>query len=568
MRRLTAAFGLLISACYSSSDGISPPLDRVYFPVGLTTDCDRRFEPDCVARYLYVASSDFDLQYNAGTIQSIRLDGVRRLVEQVESPNPSACVGLLKPQSNADHVLYPGPCAPVELNLDPDGQGPLLPVKPNAFYAVGTGAFATDIVLRYGWDYTDAANPVLSKRLLVPIRGESSLHWIDVESDGSLDCGRTESSPNCDRAHRVGTDGSENDRNIRMPSEPYSIASSDAGDAIVVTHQTRGEISLFLQDLNNWRQGPRLEYVHDLPALGAVAVASTPESQYVREKRTRWLDSVRAAKQEDKNAIPPSEVDPFPPGFLVAYRNSARVDLVRLFGDYGSNPTRPFLETVQSIPLLANAQDTDSRGILYDDSARQHQESLCAAMQDEGSRESCLQHAAAMAIGAYVTSRTPASLLVGTAEPALSEATSDEHVAFSDSLNKDVPRFDDVLPLPVGVSRVYSGNVINEAGLPETRLFVVCYDQRQIAIYDPRRKDVETYVRTGRGPHAMAFDFDYVEPGNEPSTASGRTTHALAYVGHFLDSYLGVIQLDRRNLRTYGTIVVSLAQPVAPRASK
>lgn len=550
MRRFIAAFGLLITACYSSSEGISPPLDRVYFPVGLTTDCDRRFEPECTSKYLYVASSDFDLQYKSGTIQAIRLDGVRHLVERVVAPDVSSCKGpLLEPQSDADRMMYPGPCKPIELNRDPDGNGPLLPSKPNAYYAVGTGAFATDIILRYG--------PALRKRLLVPVRGESSLHWINVEADGSLECGTSEQSPNCDRKHRVGTDKSESERELKMPSEPYGIATSDAGDAIVITHQTRGELTLFNQDLNDWEGGPRLAYIHTLPAPGAVAVASTPESQYVRARRREWLDGLR-----------PGEPDPFPPGFLIAYRNAPRLDLVRLFADAASSPTRPFLETVQSVPLRANAQDVDSRGVLYDDSARGEYEQSCASIQDSAESELCLKRAAAMAIGAYVTNRTPASLLTGTAEPALNENTIESQRVYSDSPNKDVPRFDDVAPLPVGVSRIYAGKVINEEGKPETRLFAVCYDQRQIAIYDPRRKHVETYVRTGRGPHAMAFDYDYVGPDTEASTSNGRTTHALGYVGHFLDSYLGVIQLDRRNIRTYGTIVLSLAQPIAPRAKK
>jgi hypothetical protein len=95
-------------------------------------------------------------------------------------------------------------------------------------------------------------------------------------------------------------------------------------------------------------------------------------------------------------------------------------------------------------------------------------------------------------------------------------------------------------------------------GKLETRLFVVCFDQRRIAIYDPKSNRVEGYITTGRGPHAMAFDYSESEV----------PPRALAYVGHFTDSYVGVIQLDQSKLRTYGKIVLSLAQRVAPRASK
>jgi hypothetical protein len=43
--------------------------------------------------------------------------------------------------------------------------------------------------------------------------------------------------------------------------------------------------------------------------------------------------------------------------------------------------------------------------------------------------------------------------------------------------------------------------------------------------------------------------------------------HALGYIGHFTDSYIGVIDLDQRN-STYGTIVVTLGRPTQPRAQK
>src|SRR5512147_620406 len=96
MRLTIAAFGLLLTACYTNSDGISPPLDKIYFPVGLSTNCNpHAFRPTaatasaanpnadetaCRSNYLYVVSSDFDLQYNAGSIQVLDLGVVRRLI--------------------------------------------------------------------------------------------------------------------------------------------------------------------------------------------------------------------------------------------------------------------------------------------------------------------------------------------------------------------------------------------------------------------------------------------------------------------------------------------------------
>jgi hypothetical protein len=58
----------------------------------------------------------------------------------------------------------------------------------------------------------------------------------------------------------------------------------------------------------------------------------------------------------------------------------------------------------------------------------------------------------------------------------------------------------------------------------------------------------------------MAFDVE------APSDAD--SGHALAYIGHFTDSYLGVVDLDRRHQQSYGNIVLSIGPATAPRASK
>jgi len=128
--------------------------------------------------------------------------------------------------------------------------------------------------------------------------------------------------------------------------------------------------------------------------------------------------------------------------------------------------------------------------------------------------------------------------------------------------NRDLPRFTDVVPLPAGPSRVYVSSIITEEGKLERRVFVVCFDSRRIAIYDPTRRRIEAFVTTGRGPHAMAFD---VSP---PDPDTGEGGRAFGYVAHFTDSYLGVIELDRRARRTYGKIVLNVGKAVAPRASK
>ena len=86
----------------------------------------------------------------------------------------------------------------------------------------------------------------------------------------------------------------------------------------------------------------------------------------------------------------------------------------------------------------------------------------------------------------------------------------------------------------------------------ERRAFVVCFDSRHVFVYDPERRRVDAEITTGRGPHALAVDAE----------------HGLLYVGHFTDSYVGVVSLDRRFPRTYGRMLATIGSPSAPRASK
>ena len=563
MRRLIAAFGLVISACYSSGEGISPPLDRVYFPVGLTTDCDRRYEPGCTPKYLYVISSDFDLQYNAGSVQGIRLDGVRFVVNALGDAPAKHCDDLagsklkLGLQSEADRMTYPGPCKPVDLDKNPDSLGKLLPSDE---HKVGIGAFATDVLLKYG--PISANHPEPRKRLLIPVRGESSLHWIDLGENGELKCNQSGSPKKCGRKHRIGTEETENLREVTMPPEPYAIAASDAGDAIVVTHQTHGALSLFSQDLDDyegrdgWSLGPKLSFVHYLPATGAVALAAAPESEYVRNLRNQWLAGEASSMRRtlthlDLWSRTATLLESIWSGYFAMSGLSLSSHTCRI-----CRRCRP--------PVCAQTQRTPTRAgwrmtIVLDVTKKPNvgPSPMLPSTTDASNTP--------LALPLVRTSRAEAhrAFSVGTAEPTLTEAETALGRAFSDTPNKDMPRFDGVFPLPQGASRVYVGQVINERGEPETRLFVVCYDQRQIAVYDPKRRIIETYIRTGRGPHAMAFDFDEANPASPEEPG-----YALGYVGHFLDSYVGVIQLDRRKIRSYGTIVLSLAQPVTGHRSE
>ena len=63
---------LLATGCFAPGDGREPPLDRIYFPVGVA------LSPGYTR--MYVANSDFDLQFNAGSLQAYDLERLDALL--------------------------------------------------------------------------------------------------------------------------------------------------------------------------------------------------------------------------------------------------------------------------------------------------------------------------------------------------------------------------------------------------------------------------------------------------------------------------------------------------------
>ena len=529
MRRILAISSFALVACYSIGQGIEPPLGSIYFPTGLALSQD--------SNYLYVANSDFDLQYNSGTLQSLRLSRIRALVPRgcnsdsgcpadefcdvPTSPDDSVehsywCVARtgqyqgqacrwLGERSTDERITVPGRCQGLALENPQDGGSSLINDS------VAIGAFATDLIVR--------SFPVPDQhveRVFVPVRGESSVNWIDVSADGKLDCGQSPGQP-CDDHHRAGQDPSANSRGLRLPPEPYAIAATEDASAIVVTHQTQGAVSLLV---NDWAEGPRLEFVATgLPPM-PIAAISVPQPKLVE---AGFYDLA--------------------PGFLIAYETTSRIDLMRFASDAVSTPARPYLEISSAAGVTVNSGGYDVRGIAIDATKRRACEAT-ATSSDE--LTAC---AADVPLDIYASSRSPASLLIGHTSPSTQLTP-----------NSDLPNFYDAIPLPAGPSRIAVGQIINAAGQLETRIFVVCFDSRRIAIYDPIRGDIETYITTGRGPQAIALDVQAPDSENEG--------HAYAFVGHFTDSYIGVVELDRRRGHSYGNIVLSLGSAIPPRTSK
>lgn len=519
-----AALG--VAACVPAGDGVSPPSERIYFPVGVAVDGS--------SDWLYVVNSDFDLQFNQGTVQSVRLDRVREVVprtcDPVTKPCPGSqtcddgqatssedpsffCVddgaapapcGAGKEATPSQRALAPGRCAPFSPQKPPDG-GPSL-IEQTAEIS----AFATDVVF--------ASRPADAPegppgRLFIPVRGDSTLHWLDVDA-GQLECGQS-GGGTCDGRHRLSDNENANGgRGVDMPTEPFGISATADGRIIAVTHQTTGRVSSFL---NDWRRDPRLVFVEKGLPSRPIGVATVP------------FDASTSNHQAS---------------FLVAFRNDPSVHLLNFFDDGAleadpEDEPRPGLVDVGRALITTNSLGFDSRGIAVDDSTRAAAQSACAAGD-----AACAEQAASVPLDVYVTNRTPPSLVIGRIA-----------TAATPSGTTNLPVFYDNVPLTAGPSRAIVGHVTDENGLRKRRIFVLCFDSSLIFVYDPERRSIETEIFTGRGPYSMAFD------DKDPE-------RPMAYVGHFTDSFIGVVSLDRRSPRTYGTFITTIGAPSPPRASK
>lgn len=543
---------------------MQPPEGRVYFPIGVNVDPTNEF--------LYVVSSDFDLQFNQGTVQSLALDRVRELVrrpctsdadcegaercdsvpteENQEEPS-YFCVdsegeyaglpcGSLREQTPSERAVSPGRCAYLTL-ADPEDGGESLIVD-----QVEIAAFATQSLLVERPASAPAGAPA---RLFIPVRGDSSLHYLDLGDDGSLSCGQGDDHPGdegrelrCSDEFRVTVappyiqayqeppeeekdDEDAEPEELEVSPEPFEVAATADGRVLAVTHQTQAAVSTFI---NDWVVPPFLVDKLTVSTTSPIGVAALAEPRIV------------GALDTDYQA-----------GFLMTSLGDARVSLLRFFDDgafalldqaaageeISVDPgARPEMFEAATSPIRSNSVGTLSRGIAIDDTDRRAAEDACAADDAD-----CLDLAARVPLVVYVANRGPNSLLIGTTD-------SRDAVVAAD----DLPTFHDSIPLTAGPSRVVIGQVTTPSGARERRVFVICFDSALVYVFDPIRKRLETEIFTGRGPHALAFDA--VEP--------------LLYVGHFTDSYVGVVSLDQRHTRTYGAMVAALGEPTPPRASQ
>ncbi len=593
-----AVGGGAIASCYSGGGGgTDPPTDTFYFPVGLAVSAG--------GNALYAVNSDFDLQWNGGTLQSYDLFLIRRDAAALVATNLGG--GSLQDLTGIDFVQTPSAANCLAPNASvigangtrvPLGEICAPPVQSTNYVRASTiiGAFATDLQLQ-------TFNGVVGTRLFAPVRGNASLTWSNVglddarcspeggstSADGgvacpvtiapfALSCDDSFTGPACAATAGSSTDPQDT-RLATMPGEPFGLSQTQDGTAIAVTHQTSTDTSLLTAGVPG-----------SAATTSGAAIPSVPPSmQFVETDLPNGGSGITFVPHDPDSSVPPCQVPPVSgvpcvrPAFLETNHSSAEVDLLRYYDDDGAGCTldqpgctpamassnhRPFIVKEAAFPLNTNFGGTDSRGIAIDPTPR-----LACKARMGTDKTVCGDLPARV----FIANRTPPSLVIGEVGGVASSGA---------AYDPDLLTLSGNITLPAGPSTVYVAPIVNAEGNYEVRVFVVNFDSSTISVYDPNSPNlalVDT-IYVGPGPFAMAFDpftLDDVAtnapvaldqrpypplspPPKIPTPAPKR--YRFAYVASFTQSYVQVIDLDQSQ-PTFESVVFTLGNPTPPKGS-
>ena len=608
----TLTLGAGAVSCYSTGDGTAPPSTALYYPVGLKVSAG--------GTVLYAVNSDFDLQFNGGTLQSYDLALIRQHTLDIIADPKNPNVPILDRQNQTGQ-----PCPARADSLPTLGQTCAPPVD-SSFYVRDTaiiGAFATDLLLtpppshlvdqsaqpaRNAGDALICPTPPFGTtppsapagcpvpgnrrfdRLFAPIRGNASVTWASVERDGpdsiapldpkapygpfAIQCGK-DSTGRCGASHTAGSDPNEsgNSRHITMPGEPFGIAMSEDGESLAITHQNDTKTSLFStgyrrSDADTGTGGdgapsPFLQFVLDGVPFGGIGIAAVPHD------RDAFLGMPAAFPRA---------------AFLQTSRAVAEVDLIRRYPDEfagtlppnatdftGSSLIRPFLDREVGFPITIGAGGTDSRGIVIDPTPRLACKAKvlpAGAGRAQSTVDQELQICGQKPARVFIANRSPASLIVGEVGAGTKS---------TDAFDPDRLVLHTLIPLSAGPSKLYLAPVVERDGAYALRVFIVCFDSATVFVYDPETEQVENVIRVGLGPFAMAFDpFDmndvatHAQVPFDPRVAgSGLRRYRFGYLASFTNSFVQVIDLDDAQVdrSTFERIVFTLGRPMTPKGS-
>jgi DNA-binding beta-propeller fold protein YncE len=248
-----AAACLLFGGCLDNP-GIDPPVATLHFPIALTLHGD----------VAYVANSNFDLRYNAGSLHAYDMNALAPCAEDCRSDDGCVILPTQADPSDADDlVIRAEPC-----------EGLLTG-------EVLMGSFTSGL----------AVSPS-GQRVYLTSRSEADLTHIETDSAGRLACGGEPGTRHrCTEHYRESNRAIARERNLVLPLDPVGLHVGDLGDRVaglegdyaVVGHRNNA-VSLFMD-------------VDGRPALVNVltGVLPVPEDEPVNLENLLWHERTERA---------------------------------------------------------------------------------------------------------------------------------------------------------------------------------------------------------------------------------------------------------------------------------
>jgi len=536
------AAGAGLSGCGLNQAGVTPPSDTIAFPASAVLDRD--------SDWLFVTNSNADLRYNDGSLMAFSMTRAAEDRDpahpnyllwddcrQVNDPNPRGdkrrfcCWDVVNHKRDVLNCDERGYVDGDDLAMNDD------PKLPRGQGNVKIGSFAAGMVLqrvRCPVDYNQPQNTANGRvacsicdgygtmppdpqpfdqreddRLLLGVRGDTSLTYVDVQSQGAkeppiLKCvvGPNEASmapghfSSCDDKHRVirapsGLASVNNDPmpsdapDVSLPDEPYTLTIDEDAGLLFIGHLTGNTARAYSGGFSMFDIAPRgpngpldtPRFIAPFPSpfsannLGAVGISGL-RTRIVRKRVVTDDDMVVEWDATDG-----------------VYATSRFIPQVARLGTTtacpnpkeASTPAREIAAfpsgTYYSSPLAG----AETRGVAFIDERR-----------------------------SFVLQRTP---------PAL--------IGFLDSTPTDV--------LETCGSPTFLDSNDNGVGL---RLFVTCFGDGEIYVFDPTVPRLVKTFRVGRGPAGLVFD----------------NKRQVAYVVGFGDNNVSVIDLEPGSPTEYQVI--------------
>ncbi len=246
-----------VTACNLKNPGTDPPRGALSYPIGVALGAK---DKDGKADVLYVVNSNFDLRYNAGSVQAYDLSEIADAIAECESVGvPEGGIGALDAGLDASLPDAGLDAGTPDAGL-PDGgmDAGLIPGFTLPPDAIGSGYETLRGVLCDGRDREggdaccfdrDETAPFLKgevlidsyatglafseerNRLYVPIRARDRLLYIGTGSDGALSCDNE--GGRCTR----GTDQSDKDLDpdVAYPVQPQALTIGKLSDLVPAT---------------------------------------------------------------------------------------------------------------------------------------------------------------------------------------------------------------------------------------------------------------------------------------------------------------------------------------------